>query len=622
MRITIRQGAGTGQIIVVDRPLTLGRDADVDVVLNDALVSTRHATLSPNADGSVELTDLSSTNGTFVNDRKIEGAVTLRGGERVRLGKVLLDVEGTVIADAPGGGGTVVAEGGGGTRVAGEESDWRLVVSGGPSAGAIVTLAEGNNVIGRDPSAEVVIDDPEVSHRHASLRRSGDHVVLNDLGSTNGTKVNGVAARKDHVLAVGDRIGIGPATIQFDRADAGSGNLTVVRSTPVAPPLAGAQGAPAGPAAIPSQPFQPGRRTAAPAAGSGRSGKMIAAAAAVIVIGGGVIAAFALTGDDSSKPPGTTLAAKAANASAAPLTAAELIAANRDATVQVRADLPDTQRAGTGTGTVIDAKAGLVITNNHVAGSGAKLFVRKDGTSTLVPVDLVAAAPCEDLALLKIRNPSDLAAFSKQITLGDSAALSQGDRLVTLGYPYEGDATNFDQIPLSATDGIVSKVSTPSPDPVVPLKAAIQHTAAINPGNSGGPLFNDRGAQVGVNTAVDPNYASVFLSIPSNRIAEVLPQMKTGWSPAWIGADLETLFDDKNQPIGVQLGSLVPFGPADQAKLLPGLVIVAVNRRGVTSLSDYCDQMPAQPGTAVDVTTVDPQSGAQVTWTVTPGMKK
>src|SRR3954453_7469421 len=111
MRITIRQGPNSGQIIVVDRALTLGRDADVDVVLNDALVSTRHATLSPNADGSVELTDLSSTNGTFVNDRKVDGAVTLRGGERVRMGKVLLEVEGTVIADVGtgGAGGTVVA---------------------------------------------------------------------------------------------------------------------------------------------------------------------------------------------------------------------------------------------------------------------------------------------------------------------------------------------------------------------------------------------------------------------------------------------------------------------------------------------------------------------------------
>jgi S1-C subfamily serine protease len=153
------------------------------------------------------------------------------------------------------------------------------------------------------------------------------------------------------------------------------------------------------------------------------------------------------------------------------------------------------------------------------------------------------------------------------------------------------------------------------------LNAAIQHTAAINPGNSGGPLFNDRGAQVGVNTAGAPSLASVFLSIPSNRVVEVLPQLKTGWSPAWIGADLETLFNDRNEPIGVQIGSLVPFGPADQAKLLPGLVIVGVNRRGVRSLADYCDQMPAQPGTAVDVTTIDPQTGAQVTWTVTPGMK-
>jgi S1-C subfamily serine protease len=102
----------------------------------------------------------------------------------------------------------------------------------------------------------------------------------------------------------------------------------------------------------------------------------------------------------------------------------------------------------------------------------------------------------------------------------------------------------------------------------------------------------------------------------------VLPDMKTGWSPAWIGAELETLINDQNQPFGVQIGSLVPFGPADQAKLVPGLVIVRVNRRSVASLSDYCDQMPAQPGTPVDITTIDPQTNAQVTWTVTPGMTK
>jgi S1-C subfamily serine protease len=549
------------------------------------------------------------------------------------MGKVLLEVEGTVIADVDtgGAGGTVVAGGAGGTRVAGGgEGAWQLVVSGGPSAGAIVALAEGDNVVGRDSAAALVIDDPEVSHRHASLRRTGDKVVLNDLGSTNGTKVNGVAAEANQVLAMGDRITIGPATIQLDQTGAPAGNLTVVRSSPVAPPLA-AQGAPqGGPAAIPSQPFQPGRRTPAPAASSGRSGKLIGIVAAAVLLGGAAVAFAVTRDDDSSTPPPTTAAAAASTAAATastpaatgPLTAAQLIAANREATVQVRADHPDTAGRFTGSGSVIDAANGLVITNNHVAGGTARLFIRKDGASALVPVELVAAAPCEDLALLKIRNPSDLGAFTKQVALGDSAAIAQGDPVVALGYPLEGDATNFDQIPLSATDGIVSKVSTPSPSPVVPLKAVVQHTAAINGGNSGGPLFNDRGVQVGVNTASSNILDAVNLAIPSNRVTEVLPDMKTGWSPAWIGAELETLINDQNQPFGVQIGSLVPFGPADQAKLVPGLVIVRVNRRSVASLSDYCDQMPAQPGTPVDITTIDPQTNAQVTWTVTPGMTK
>src|SRR6478672_4245899 len=166
MRITIRQGPNSGQIIVVDRALTLGRDADIDVTLNDALVSTRHATLSPNADGSVELTDLGSTNGTFVNDRRVEGSTTLRGGERIRLGKVVLEVEGTMVAGGPG---TVVAGGRDGqTRVAADAGGLKLVVSGGPSGGDIIDLADGTLVIGRDAASDIVIDDAEVSSRHAS----------------------------------------------------------------------------------------------------------------------------------------------------------------------------------------------------------------------------------------------------------------------------------------------------------------------------------------------------------------------------------------------------------------------------------------------------------------------
>src|SRR4051812_45787708 len=225
MRITIRQGPNSGQIIVVDRALTLGRDADVDVTLNDALISTRHATLSPNADGSVELTDLSSTNGTFVNDERIEGSTTLRGGERIRLGKVVLEVEGTRIEGGPG---TVVAgQQAGATRLAGAGA-WRLVISGGPSGGEIIDLAEGTQVIGRSSDSDITIDDPEVSSRHASVTRTGDAVKLQDLGSLNGTKVNGERISEPRTLAPGDRITIGPATIQLDNGEVS--NRTVVRT--------------------------------------------------------------------------------------------------------------------------------------------------------------------------------------------------------------------------------------------------------------------------------------------------------------------------------------------------------------------------------------------------------
>ena len=137
----------------------------------------------------------------------------------------------------------------------------------------------------------------------------------------------------------------------------------------------------------------------------------------------------------------------------------------------------------------------------------------------------------------------------------------------------------------------------------------IEHTASINPGNSGGPLFDDRGQQVGVNTATTGLNES-YLAITSNRVKKSA-KLKTGWSPAWIGADLETLADFSTNPPsygGVDITGLTHFGPADNAKLVPGLRIIGVNRRDVATLQDYCDQMPAEPGTPVTITTVDPQT--------------
>jgi len=93
---------------------------------------------------------------------------------------------------------------------------------GGLSTGALV-LADGTRVtvgsepvtIGRLPESTVVVTDPNASRRHAEVRRTGDVVVVVDLGSTNGTRVNGTPV-KEQVLADGDEITVGTTSLRFE----------------------------------------------------------------------------------------------------------------------------------------------------------------------------------------------------------------------------------------------------------------------------------------------------------------------------------------------------------------------------------------------------------------------
>ena len=70
-------------------------------------------------------------------------------------------------------------------------------------------------MIGRLPECQVVLGDPNVSRRHAEVRRTGEGIVVTDLGSTNGTKVNGVSVREQH-LASGDEITVGSTTLVLE----------------------------------------------------------------------------------------------------------------------------------------------------------------------------------------------------------------------------------------------------------------------------------------------------------------------------------------------------------------------------------------------------------------------
>jgi S1-C subfamily serine protease len=269
------------------------------------------------------------------------------------------------------------------------------------------------------------------------------------------------------------------------------------------------------------------------------------------------------------------------------------VAAWSPATVRIDVVL-DGEVAGGGSGSIIDLGKGLILTNNHVASVGPMQVVN---TVIKDPVDaeLVSAAPCDDLALIRIdtRGLSGL----KQVTFGVASALKQGQHVVALGYP--GAAERLENRALSATSGIISKVKTefdlPGSD-VPKLENVIQTDAAINPGNSGGPLFDLKGSQIGVNSAglagqgriENENYA-----ISIDRVKQLLDDLKAGHSPKWIGVTLEPVQDQSGKAF-LGIGFITPGGPAEQAGVTAAghFVFDTIDGQTVRTFNDYCDVMP------------------------------
>jgi S1-C subfamily serine protease len=173
---------------------------------------------------------------------------------------------------------------------------------------------------------------------------------------------------------------------------------------------------------------------------------------------------------------------------------------------------------GQGSGVVIDAARGLVLTNAHVVDAVDLVEVTlADGRQ--LDGQVVGADPVTDLALVKLEGQRQLAAAP----LGDSEALEVGDWAIALGSPYGLERT--------VTLGIVSSLhrdinSLGFSDKRLDL---IQTDAAINPGNSGGPLVNSAGEVIGINTLVRSGPgAGLGFAIPINLARRVALQLADG----------------------------------------------------------------------------------------------
>jgi S1-C subfamily serine protease len=238
---------------------------------------------------------------------------------------------------------------------------------------------------------------------------------------------------------------------------------------------------------------------------------------------------------------------------------------------------------GQGSGVVIDAGKGLVLTNAHVVDQVDAVEVtladgrQLDGT-------VVGADPVTDLAVVRIPTQATRLVAA---TLGNSEALEVGDWAIALGSPYGLERT--------VTLGIVSSLhrdinSLGFADKRLDL---IQTDAAINPGNSGGPLINSAGEVIGINTLVRSGPgAGLGFAIPINLARRVADQLADGGKVVhpYLGLQLVPLTarvareNNRNPEALVQLpeqdGALVqrvlPESPAEKAGLRRGDLVVAI----------------------------------------------
>jgi len=185
-------------------------------------------------------------------------------------------------------------------------------------------------------------------------------------------------------------------------------------------------------------------------------------------------------------------------------------------------DLPTPhERQGSGSGVIIDAANGYILTNNHVVGDAkgeqSRLDVKlADGRP--LEAKVVGRDPKTDLALIQIK-----ADRLHELPLGDSQSMEVGDWVLAIGAPFGLEQT--------VTQGIISAKGRNVG--IVGIENFLQTDAAINPGNSGGPLVNMRGEVIGINTAIATSglaqgYMGVGFAVPTEMVKEVLPYLKEG----------------------------------------------------------------------------------------------
>ncbi|MEQ5322727.1 Do family serine endopeptidase [Providencia rettgeri] len=241
---------------------------------------------------------------------------------------------------------------------------------------------------------------------------------------------------------------------------------------------------------------------------------------------------------------------------------------------------------GLGSGVIIDAQQGYILTNNHVIDGADKIQIQlNDGRE--IAVNLIGKDPQTDIALLKISNAKDIKNLTA-VSIADSDKLRVGDFAVAVGNPFGLGQT--------ATSGIISALGRSGLN-LEGLENFIQTDASINRGNSGGALVNLNGELIGINTAIlAPGGGNIGIgfAIPSNMAKNLSEQLIKhgevkrgilGIKGTEMNSDIAKAFNIDAQR-GAFVSEVLPKSSAAKAGIKSGDVLVSVDGKRINSFAE------------------------------------
>ena len=345
----------------------------------------------------------------------------------------------------------------------------------------------------------------------------------------------------------------------------------------------------------------------------------VLALACLLFVGvlGGIVSWF--LGRTADEQPlhaaGTQLSQVSPGTARAPGSVSDIATRVAPAVVSVEVTLPNA--GATGSGVVVDAAQGYIVTNNHVVSGadgvdGAEIrAVFTDGSGSAATI--VGRDPASDLAVLKVDKPGLVAA-----SLGESDDVQVGDPVVAIGSPLGLAGT--------VTSGIVSALHRPvrlsgEGSDTNAVINAIQTDASINPGNSGGALVDASGAVIGINSAIaslggtgtQGGSIGLGFAIPIDTVRGIAEQLIATGKAVHASLGLNTRSVTDGQRDGALVLNVEPGSPAAAAGVEEQDVVIAVDGDAVDSSEELAVAVDEhRPGDTITLEVVRDGSSREV----------